>query len=118
MDMPKGFWDDAQVLSVYTRAQAIRDGVLVDLTPLPLTRRAFTVPVACTAGVWAVLTAAPSECNPLRVLYRAAVTAPGGEGDRVYFSPDFGSGPVAMWALCGPGDDPAPVLTIMLEGED
>jgi len=25
---------------------------------------------------------------------------------------------VKLWALCGPGDDPRPVLTIMLEGKD
>ena len=25
---------------------------------------------------------------------------------------------VRLWALVGPGDDPRPVLTIMLEGED
>lgn len=25
---------------------------------------------------------------------------------------------VKLWALCGPGDDAAPVITIMLEGED
>jgi uncharacterized protein DUF6573 len=25
---------------------------------------------------------------------------------------------VKLWALCGPGDDGRPVITIMLEGED
>jgi hypothetical protein len=25
---------------------------------------------------------------------------------------------VNLWALCGPGDDARPVITIMLEGED
>lgn len=25
---------------------------------------------------------------------------------------------VKLWSLCGPGDDAAPVITIMLEGED
>ena len=28
----KGFWDDAEIISIYTRAQAIEDGVLVDVT--------------------------------------------------------------------------------------
>ena len=28
------------------------------------------------------------------------------------------SNPVQLWALCGPGDDLEPVITIMLEGED
>ena len=26
--------------------------------------------------------------------------------------------PVAMWALCGPGDEGEPVITVMLKGED
>jgi hypothetical protein len=25
---------------------------------------------------------------------------------------------VRLWAHCGPGDDPRPVITVMLEGED
>jgi hypothetical protein len=25
---------------------------------------------------------------------------------------------VKLWALCGPGDDARPVITLMLEGED
>jgi hypothetical protein len=25
---------------------------------------------------------------------------------------------VSLWALCGPGDDAQPVITIMVEGED
>jgi hypothetical protein len=25
---------------------------------------------------------------------------------------------VKLWALCGPGDDARPVITVMLEGED
>jgi hypothetical protein len=31
----KGFWEGAEVISVYTRAQAIEDGVLVDMTQRP-----------------------------------------------------------------------------------
>jgi len=44
--------------------------------------------------------------------------------DRVYFSvvvDTHGNGrktKVELWSLCGPGDDAAPVITIMLEGED
>jgi hypothetical protein len=26
--------------------------------------------------------------------------------------------PVSLWALCGPGDDVRPVITIMLKAED
>ena len=44
--------------------------------------------------------------------------------DRVYFQVlvdvqgDGRRELVKLWALCGPGDDARPVITIMLEGED
>lgn len=47
-----------------------------------------------------------------------------GGTDRVHFSvlvDVHGTGQrerVNLWAQCGPGDDPKPVITIMLEGED
>jgi hypothetical protein len=30
----KGFWDDAEVIYAYTRAQALEDGVLVDVSEM------------------------------------------------------------------------------------
>jgi hypothetical protein len=42
--------------------------------------------------------------------------------DRVKFRVSVWNGrrrdEVKLWSLCGPGDDAAPVVTIMLEGED
>ena len=52
--MQKGLWDDADVISVYTRAQALEDGVLVDLTGWAQ-QAWFKIPVAVTRGVWDVL---------------------------------------------------------------
>ena len=55
----------------------------------------------------------------LRVASRQAATT-----DRIHFQvlvDVHGDGcheTVNLWALCGPGDDPRPVITIMLEGED
>lgn len=49
-----GPWAGFEVLSVYTRAQAIDDGVLVDLTEWAR-ETGFKVPVACTAAVWDVI---------------------------------------------------------------
>ena len=45
-----GFWEDAEVISCYTRKQAIEDGVLVDVSQ---TARecGFRHPVAVTARV-------------------------------------------------------------------
>ncbi len=42
-----GFWDGAEVISVYTRAQAIEDGVLVDVSELAK-EAGFRFPVAVT----------------------------------------------------------------------
>ena len=48
-----GFWDDADVISVYTRQQAIADGVLVDVSASSEARDAgFKVPVALTEAVY------------------------------------------------------------------
>lgn len=53
-DEGNGFWDDAEIIDTYSRAQAIADGVLVDVSDTNEAREAgFRVPVALTADVWA-----------------------------------------------------------------
>ena len=50
------FWENADVIHSYSRAQAIEDGVLVDLSALsPVCREHYKFPVACTAAVWAIV---------------------------------------------------------------
>ena len=44
-------FDGAPVIFSYTRAQAIEDGVLIDLTEWAK-ETGFKIPVACTATVW------------------------------------------------------------------
>ena len=46
----KGFWDDAEVISSYSRAQAIEDGVLVDVSTVAK-EAGIKFPVAMTAAV-------------------------------------------------------------------
>lgn len=127
-----GPWDGAEVVSVYTRAQALEDGVLVDLTDW--SREAgFKVPVAVTRGVWGVLK--PSKeleaegedvvgrAWDMFTILRQAIRGAAGS-DSVHFAPLFtqeaGRAPegVEMWARIGPGDDAEPVITVMLRGED
>lgn len=127
-----GLWEGAEVISVYTRAQALEDGVLVDLTGWAQ-EAGFNIPVAVTRGVWDVLK--PSEeleaegedeagraWDLFTVLLDAIRGASG--GDEVHFAPLFTlkagqrPEPVEMWAKCGPGDDAEPVITVMLRGED
>ncbi|MDD5394306.1 MAG: hypothetical protein PHE17_14930 [Thiothrix sp.] len=48
-----GFWDGAEVLDVCSRAQAVEDGELVDVSDTSEAREAgFRVPVALTRAVW------------------------------------------------------------------
>ncbi len=58
-------WKDAEVISVYTRAQAIEDGVLVDMTEWASADKGFIggfkCPVAVTAAVWADINAIPKS---------------------------------------------------------
>lgn len=123
-------------IAVYTRKQAIADGVLVDLMQpetVSLVREAgFRFPVAMTAGAFAATVAEVGQPLPegqdiqgrlwdvLWMLLCAIRTA--GSTDRVKFRVSVWNGrrrdEVKLWSLCGPGDDGKPVVTIMLEGED
>lgn len=117
-------WDGAEVISTYTRAQAIADGFLVDLTDLSK-NSGIKYPVAITNTALAEVTGDESAyfeavLDLLAALMRAIVEA-APDAERVDFTLDPGNGrreSVALYATCGPGDDPAPVLTIMLPGED
>jgi hypothetical protein len=131
--MHGSLWHDADVIHTYTRAQALADGVLVDVSPLA-TEAGFRYRVAVTAAVWQILepsadlarlgqSATGRVWDVLQVL-RAAIRH-SGDTDRIHFAPLFvldaahpTPQPVQLWALCGPGDDEAPVITVMCEGED
>jgi hypothetical protein len=143
------FWSEP--IHVYTRAQAMADGVLLDLTTAtddkgqPLCQQAgFKVPVAITRNAWArtieaggtwkrerdgetlVLSGGQSLTGRLwDVLWMLRLACNQARGtDRVYFqvlvdvNGDGRHELVKLWALCGPGDDARPVITVMLEGED
>ena len=144
-------------ISSYSRAQAIEDGVLVDVSALAR-EAGIRFPVAVTAGVFAILAPWAGSASgdierpqPGEPLYGAGQDFTGRawdmltilkleirrgqRRDRVDFAPLFVresrrcsaktlradpyiTEPVAMYAICGPGDDTAPVVTIMLPEED
>jgi hypothetical protein len=56
-------FENADVISCYTRAQAIEDGVLIDLSALApdVCRQHYKHPIACTAAVWAMIEAAVND---------------------------------------------------------
>jgi hypothetical protein len=143
------FWGEP-VFS-YSRAQAIADGVLVDLTTATdsqgqflCEQAGFKVPVAITRAAWAKTIEAggtwrrdgDGEILELRggrsltgrlweVLWMLRVAlGQAGTTDRLDFEVlvdvkgDGRHALVKLWALCGPGDQGEPVLTIMLKNED
>ena len=125
--------NDWQVIHSYTRAQAIADGVLVDVTERAK-EAGFRFPVAVTAGVWAECVAVPDgvSCQDetgrlwdLLMLLRFAIARYRGDMERVNFAVHVrndnreGDPPlVQLYALCGPGDNAEPVITVMNTDED
>jgi hypothetical protein len=116
-----------ELLYSYSRADALADGVLVDITERT-TRAGIRYPAACTAAVWALIDCVPEDdadtlagvvadsrlAEVLNAML-AAIRRGGTRGaDRVAFE-TLG---IELYAVCGPGDTAAPVITIMLQGED
>ena len=111
----------------YTRAEALADGVLVDVSERAK-RAGIRYPTACTTGVWSLIDCLPeSSTDTLSSVVRserlaavlrsmlAAIRRGGAQGtDRV----EFQALGAALWAQCGPGDQGEPCITIMAEGED
>lgn len=129
----KGFWDDAEVISSYSRAQAIEDGVLVDVSTVAK-EAGIKFPVAMTATVWGQYVEVPAgvgcqdETGRLwDILWMFRCAAAKFDGDTLLFKlyvrnhnrerltrQDL----VTLKAICGPGDNGEPVVTIMAPEED
>lgn len=120
------------VISTYTRADALADGVLVDLTAIApdVCRQHFKYPIACTASVWGIIerAVANKDCanDPNGVihdiLFMSIVAGTNVDPSTRRFPVVIrGAGPTDTYELtivCGPGDNAEPVLTIMLLNED
>ncbi len=130
MEMENG-QDLWEVISVYTRAQAIEDGVLVDVTETAK-EAGIKFPVALTEAVWNEYVRIPqgvthqNESGRLwDIVFMFRYAAANFSGDTLLFklhvrndnreaTPPL----VTLKAVCGPGDTPEPVITIMLPDED
>lgn len=129
-----GLFDGADVISAYTRRQAIDDGTLVDVSEVAR-EAGFVVPVALTRAVWCDCVEWPAEGRRAYqdeagrlwdVLSMARLFGRRTQGDRISFSvlrvpntPDATKPRlVELTAVCGPGDTAEPVITVMLPGED
>ena len=121
------------IIFTYTRAQAIADGVLIDVSKLAR-EAGFRYPVALTAGVWAECVTIPEGVSgqdetgrlwDILMMLGYAIARRKGDAERLDFALHVrndnreGDPPlVHLYALCGPGDDAEPVITVMKIDED
>ncbi|MEW6775927.1 MAG: DUF6573 family protein [Bdellovibrionota bacterium] len=124
-----------EVIYSYTRAQAIEDGVLVDLSAIApdVASQHYKYPIACTSTVWDIIQRAVENkqyANDYKGVIHDILWMSRGGGIR-WRSPDdttvlfdviiTGTGPKRIHRfkiVVGPGDKAEPVLTIMLPEED
>ena len=123
------------VIYAYTRAQAIADGVLVDVSDTAK-EAGFKFPVSLTQAVYEDCVAWNEEDNRRQtcqdesgrlcdVLWMASLAAKRGGQEilfQLYRVPRGGRGMkprlVTLKAHCGPGDNAEPVITILEPNED
>ena len=121
------------IIYSYSRAQALADGVLVDVSELAR-EAGFKLPVAVSDILYHGYLTPPPELakegqslvgrlwDALSVLRFAIKASPA--TDRITFTvlfaqaPDTEPEPVELLAVCGPGDSGEPVITIMLPSDD
>jgi hypothetical protein len=125
-------FEEADLISRYSRADALRDGVLIDVSETA--REAGILwPVALTSAVWGRCVSVPPRVeyqdeagrlwDVLWMLFCAIRRSDGGpevrfavhvRNDNRERTPPL----VCLKALCGPGDHGEPVVTVMLPDED
>lgn len=125
-------FDNFDLIHAYTRAQAIEDGNLIDVTE-PAKEAGFTFPVAVTARVWHELVVPEPRARKLGqseggrlwdllwVFSRVALRH--GNTDVLHFNVLFVLKArqrrlIRLKAVIGPGDSGEGVITIMLPDED
>jgi len=131
MNEQRSLFEEADIVYAYSRAQAIADGVLVDVSDMAR-EAGISFPVALTAGLWNgyVVPAEESSlhCQSIKgrlwdTLWLFARAARGFSGDTLFFTVSYLMAGrrikrMKLKAICGPGDTRDPVITIMLPDED
>jgi hypothetical protein len=126
------------VIFSYTRKQALEDGVLIDVSSLAK-EAGIKYPVAVTAEVWAGYVEVPEKIKyqdetgrlwDIVWMLSCAIRSPAislycsTDGQEIRFGvyvlndENKGSKLVKFKALCHPGDNMEPVITIMMPWED
>jgi hypothetical protein len=114
-----------EVIYAYSRAQAIEDGVLVDVTETAR-EAGIRYPVALTRAVFERCVALPPRYRGLHdergrlwdVLSMFRFAARATSGDLLHYRLKVSGRLVTLKAMVGPGDTAEPVVTIMLPEED
>jgi hypothetical protein len=125
-------FEEADLIHRYSRADALRDGVLIDVSETAK-EAGFRYPVALTAAAWARCVTVPPgvACQDeagrlwdvLTMLRCAMGRSEGGpevrfgvhvRNDNRERTPPL----VRLKALCGPGDDGSPCITVTMPEED
>jgi hypothetical protein len=109
----------------YTRAQAIEDGVLVDLSQVDSIKEHWKLPVACTSTVWATIEEALKRvdqdvsgiCHDISTMAKLSLRG-AAKSDQINFKVIIAGRTHELKLHIGPGDTAAPVLTLMLPNED
>ena len=113
------------VVFSYSRQEAIKDGVLVDVSATAA-EAGYRFPVALTSAVWAAYVEVPEglKCQgesgrlwDILWMLRFAISQDAG-GSEIRFivlvkNDDRAPQPVELKAVCGPGDTAEPVVTVM-----
>ena len=121
-----------ETLHTYSRAQALEDGQLVDVTEAAR-EVGFTMPVALTAIAFGSYVTTPERVSGqdeagrlwdiLLTLWFVIKTSPATSSQLefellVRNSDKYPARTVTLKAICGPGDTLEPVLTVMMLDED
>ncbi|HCE68192.1 MAG: hypothetical protein A2X82_15535 [Geobacteraceae bacterium GWC2_55_20] len=123
---------DFEIIHTYTRAEAIADGVLIDLTTnYPNEAKLFKFPVACTDAVWQIIDQAATNKQHHQthagiiwdILYMSihGITRRFSDAEHLFTVIITGASRqqnYTLKAICGPSDDLSPCITILTEFED
>jgi len=121
-------FDDWPIIHTYTRAQALADGVLVDISAMAH-EVGFQWSVAVTQAVWAIIQEIPTRFEGIQsvdgrlwdLVWIASLAVRRNSGTETLFRLIMHHGQKTYQTfklVAGPGDVGEPVITIMLPNED
>jgi hypothetical protein len=126
---PASLFEETDVIHHYTRAEAIRDGLLVDVTAIAK-EAGIRYPTALTRAVWDAFVRIPEgvigqeeQGRLWDVVWLLRHAAKSSRGDIIFFylhvrNDNHRATRHQLKAICGPDDDGRPCITVLLPTED